>query len=287
MTHLFVIGTGLMGASFALAARQCAAFSVVTGFDTAPGAARQARLDGVLDHVATDLDAGVAAADAVLVAVPTGSIATAVASVAAAQHAAKPIFDLGSVKAPILAALRASGGIPPQFVPCHPMAGSEAQGAGAADAGLFRGRRVFLTPHEHSDAGVLERVAGWWRQCGADVVHCAADQHDRAVALTSHLPHLVAYAYMAHAGGAGTDVRPFAGPGFRDFTRIAASDPTLWRHILLDNRTAVLAALDGLVVELDALKGLLVEGRAEDLEAALRRGQASHRHFAGFYDADV
>lgn len=280
---LFVIGTGLIGASFALAVRRAGAFSSIIGFDQDPAAAENARRTGVIDTVVTSIEAGAADAAATLICIPTGEIAAAVVRVAAAQTRPRPIFDVGSVKAPILEQLRLQGGIPSQFVPCHPMAGSEIQGARGAKADLFRDRRVFVTGHEHSDVAVLARVANWWRECGAQVVQTDAGSHDRAVALTSHLPHLVAFAYMAHAGDRADELGPFVGPGFQDFTRIAGSDERMWRHILLDNRAVVVEELDGLVARLLEIRRMLIERHASALEAVLRDGREGRRRYQ---DAD-
>ncbi|NJN51027.1 MAG: prephenate dehydrogenase [Gammaproteobacteria bacterium] len=278
MGRLLVIGTGLIGGSFALAARRAGFFTEVAGFDHDQRAARQAQRDGIIDSIPRSIASGVSGADAILVSVPTGGIATTVADVVASQHSAKPVFDVGSVKAPILAQLRARGAIPAQFVPCHPMAGSEVQGAGGAREDLFSDRRVFITPHEHSDPEVLERVATLWRACGASVTLADAESHDRAVALTSHLPHLVAFAFMAHAGPRIDEVAQFAGPGFRDFTRISGSDAHVWRHILIDNRAAVSEELDGFMDRLEQFK-LLLDGDPAALEDALAAGRQARERF--------
>lgn len=279
MPTLLVIGTGLMGASFAMAARRANVFDAVLGCDRDPAATALARQQGAIDRAVDDVAAGVGRADAVLIAVPTGAIADLVRAVATAQAKPRPIFDLGGVKAPILAALAATGGVPPQFVPCHPMAGSEARGAAAADADLFRDRTVIVTPHDWADPRVVATVSEWWRACGAAVVSADAARHDAAVALTSHLPHVVAFELMAQVGAAGDALFPFAGPGLRDFTRIAGSDPALWRHVLLDNRSEVIAALDGLLERLAQARRLIADGDADGLEAALRSGQEARRRY--------
>ncbi len=278
MPTLLVIGTGLMGASFAMAARRANIFDVVLGCDRDARAAAAALEMGAVDEVVSDLGSGVARADAVLVAVPTGAIADLIRAVAAAQSVPRPIFDLGGVKAPILAALAANGGVPPQFVPCHPMAGSEAQGAAAASDDLFRGRTVIVTPHDGVDPAAAATVRAWWRRCGAEIVSTDAARHDAAVGLTSHLPHVVAFELMAQVGDDDA-LFPFAGPGFRDFTRIAGSDPALWRHVLLDNRAEVIAALDGLLERLERIRRLLADGDAVALEAALQAGRDARRRY--------
>lgn len=277
MSRLLVIGTGLLGGSFALAMRQAGCFAQIDGYDADASVMTLARQRGLIDGAVTDLDAAVALADAVLIAVPTDTIATLVRRIGKRSRAAAPtVFDVGSVKGSVLAALRKRGGVPSWFVPSHPMAGSEHRGPEAADAGLFRDRPVILTPQPETDADALERVRGWWRATGAHVVETSAPVHDEMVALTSHLPHLVAYAFMhwvdrPHSG----NPVDFAGPGLQDFTRIAASDAAMWRRILAENQVAVLAQYDGWLASVTQFGELLREGRFDELEALLANAQAA------------
>lgn len=277
MAHLLLIGVGLIGASFARAARAAGAFDRVTGFDVDPEAIAGALAAGVVDAIAENPTQAAPAADAAFVAVPPSHIAAAVVEVCRASAARRmPVFDAGSVKAPLLAELRERfGTLPAAFVPCHPMAGAESQGHAAADRDLFRGRRVFLTPGHETDPATVERVTQWWRACGGEPQIVDALAHDRAVAATSHLPHLVAFAYMARFGRDSRALLDFAGPGFRDFTRIAGSDPALWRDIAESNRAAVVAELDRLTARLGALRGDLAAGRGDAVEALLAAGRAA------------
>ena len=277
MSRLLVIGTGLVGGSFALAMRQVGRFAHIDGYDSDTASANAALQRGQIDAVAPDLEAAVATADAVLVAVPTNAIAALVRRIAMTRRGNSPtVMDVGSVKGSVLAALRSSGAMPATFVPGHPMAGSEQRGSAAADAGLFRDRPVILTPQPETDPAALERAREWWTATGARVVETNAPIHDEMVALTSHLPHLVAYAFMNWVeqphGGAAAD---FAGPGLHDFTRIAASDPAMWRLILSENRAAVLAQYDGWSASMTRFVDLLRNGHDDELEVLIESAQAA------------
>jgi prephenate dehydrogenase len=283
---LLVAGTGLIGGSFALAARKAHLFDRVLGVDRADVLAHAQRL-GIIDAGADDLASGVAQADVVFVAVPPGVTAAVLADVF--HHApAHPqvVFDGASVKRAVIDELHARvGALPSSFVPAHPMAGSERHGPAAASADLYAGCHVFLTPERETGADALQCVRDLWEGLGAHVHETGADRHDEMVAITSHLPHLVAYAYMAlvadrslAAGSEGgtPPLAQYAGSGFRDFTRIAASDPALWRQILEANRDQVAAQLDAISTRLAGLRGLLAAGRFDDLQAELERARDAH-----------
>ncbi len=202
-----------------------------------------------------------AASDAVLIAGPSDSVADWI--VRLADHPGI-LFDAGSVKGAILDAIGAQlGGVPERFVPCHPIAGRELSGPGAANEDLFAERLVVQTPLAGTDPEALERVAYWWRSLGARVESMEPGLHDRVYALTSHLPHLIAFAYMQQIESSHLD---HAGAGFRDFSRIGASDADMWTAIFGLNRDAVLAALAGFEADLARLRGAI---EADD-EAAVR-----------------
>ena len=277
----------MIGGSFALTMRRVAAFARIDGYDANAQVAAQAAGLGLIDRAVTDLPQAVAAADGVFIAVPTSAIADSVRHVAASvARSTTTVFDAGSVKGSVVANLRERGGLPAWFVPSHPMAGSERRGPDAADANLFRGRRVILTPQPETDAAATARVRGWWTAAGAQVFETSAEVHDEMVALTSHLPHLIAYAYMGwvdapHSG----DPRAFAGPGLHDFTRIAGSDAAMWRQILTDNRAAVLAQFDGWSATFARLGALLREGRIDELERWLASARSARARLLDRPDA--
>ena len=230
---LLLVGTGLIGASFALAAKAAGLFDHVVGVDLDPRALAEARARGAVDEAGETIGSGCVAA---CVAVPVAGIAPCVRQTAVT---APVVFDVGSVKQPVIDALTP---LPTHFVPCHPIAGGAGGGARAARADLFRDRPVVLTPTNTTDRAALDVVRGYWRAVGGRVVVERADEHDRRLALLSHLPHLLAFAYMEVAERAG-DLAG-SGSGFRDFTRIAGADAEVWADILHANADAVLAHLD-------------------------------------------
>ena len=251
MSSLLLIGTGLVGGSFALAAKARGVFDRVVGVDRDDHTLRRALEIGAIDATGT---ASSTDHDAVCVAVPVGTIADCVRDVAAGTFDG-PVFDVGSVKGPIIDALDP---VPVNFVPCHPIAGSEQQGPAAARADLFEDRVVFVTPVAGTDAAALETVRGYWRAVGARVVEENAAAHDERFAVVSHLPHLVAFAFMEVAARAGRLDHP--GDGFRDFVRIAGADPDVWSDILGANATRVRRHLEELIRGLGSFAALIEEG---------------------------
>ena len=235
MKVLLLVGTGLIGGSFALAARASGLFDRIVGIDSNPDALETARALGIVEGGGPSFEP-----TAICIATPVSRIAECVAD-AALRYPGTPIFDVGSVKATVVDALRASGRVPRDFVPCHPIAGSETGGASAARADLFKGRSVIITPVDETDSAAVAKVESWWRQVGAAVTLADPRSHDRLVAATSHLPHLVAFALMEVLGeNDDENLSAYIGDGFRDLSRIAASDPTIWSDILQENREPVL-----------------------------------------------
>ena len=232
---LAVVGTGLIGASFAKAARSRGLSDRIVGLDTnASNAAAALRL-GLLDQV---VDAVPGDAAAVLLAAPVNGIADWVRKLA--NHPGV-LFDVGSVKAPIIESLKTGrGALPPRYVPCHPIAGSERSGPDTADGELFAGRLAVLTPEPETDPAAIEQVRALWRGVGADTQLMTALDHDRILAVTSHLPHLLAFAYLDRVETAHLS---HTGGGFDDFTRIGGAAPDLWASILGLNRGPLIEAL--------------------------------------------
>ncbi|MDE0348769.1 MAG: prephenate dehydrogenase/arogenate dehydrogenase family protein [Gammaproteobacteria bacterium] len=262
MATLLLVGTGLIGGSFALAARRRGLFDRIDGIDTDARALADARSHGVVDAPGPEIRP-----DAVCVATPASHIASCVEEMGR-RHPDAVLFDVGSVKSPVVDALRAGGRVSPRFVPCHPVVGSERSGPSAARADLFEGRSVVVTPVAETDAETVGRVSGWWRTVGARVTECPPGEHDRILAVTSHLPHLLAFALMEVLSDFDDEtLRATVGGGFRDFSRIAASDPAIWSDILHENREAVLAWAEKLVARLaidddkEALRQRLADAR--------------------------
>jgi cytidylate kinase len=269
--RLAIVGTGLIGGSFALAARQAGWATEIVGIDADASRAAAAVAAGIVDQAASTVPV---AADAVLLAVPCNRIADWV--IRLADHPGI-VFDAGSVKGPIIERVReALGAVPARFVPGHPIAGSERSGPAAAHAGLFDGHETILTPTPGTDPGAVEQVARWWQTLGARVTRMAAAEHDRILALTSHLPHLVAFAYLQRVAPAHL---AHAAGGFRDFSRIAASDPAMWAPIFSLNRVAVLAELDGLQGELERIRALIAAGDEAGLAALIDHARTRRRAF--------
>ena len=234
MNVLLLVGTGLIGGSFALAARANGLFDRIVGIDSNPEALQAARALGIVDGPEQSFEP-----TAICVATPVSRIAECVAD-AASRYPGVPIFDVGSVKATVMDALRSSGEMPASFVPCHPIAGSEESGARAARADLFQGRSVIITPVEKTAPDAVSRVESWWRGVGASITIADPAGHDRIIAATSHLPHLVAFALMEVLDDiGGSNLPAYIGDGFRDLSRVAASDPSIWSDILRDNREPI------------------------------------------------
>jgi prephenate dehydrogenase len=279
--RMAVAGVGLIGGSLALAARAAGLVGEVVGLGRSEANLRVARERGIVDRVAPDAAAAARGADVVVLAAPVGACA-ALAEAFRPHVAADAILtDVGSVKASLVDALEARWPDPGLVVGAHPIAGSEAAGASAARADLFRDRVCILTPTPRTRPEALERVRALWRGVGARTEEMDATAHDEILARVSHLPHLVAYALMRVLGDARVAGRPvldYAGSGLRDTTRIAGSVAELWRDIALANGPALRGAIGEFRAALDRLEALIAHGDAEGLLAAiddarrLRRG---------------
>lgn len=242
--QLGLIGCGLMGGSFALAMKKAGLVQRVVGYSKSPSTTERARQLGVIDVEAPSALLAAAGADIVLLAVP---VAATEATLKAIKHLVTPqmlVMDVGSTKADVVKAARSAlQGQLGSFVPAHPITGREVSGVEHADAGLYQGRQVILTPTERTLTAQLRRAEELWTQLGARVSSMSPESHDAAFAAVSHLPHMLAFAMLSsiNAQPNANELLALAGPGFRDFTRIAASDPKMWRDILRANRDEVLA----------------------------------------------
>lgn len=238
----------MIGGSFALALREAGAVGHVVGADSDQANLEQALALGVIDEAAPDAGSAVAAADVVFISVPVCSIAAVVRAIAPRLPDGCIVTDGGSVKAAIVKECQALLRPGCSFIGGHPIAGTEHSGAAAAFAGLYKGRRCVLTPAQNSDPAALQTISGLWTAAGAEVCCMEAEHHDRIFAEISHLPHAVAYALVHAVGTAdveGENVLSYSAGGFKDFTRIASSNPAMWRDIALMNREALLASIDG------------------------------------------
>jgi prephenate dehydrogenase len=255
--RLAVIGVGLIGGSFALALRKAGAVGGIIGIDTDLDNLALARSLGIVDEITDDPMAGVSEADVVFISVPVCSIAEIVRTVSAALPAGCIVTDGGSVKAQVVDQCDALMPAGCWFVGGHPIAGTEHSGAVAAFPELFAGKRCVLTPGRSADPAALVTVSKLWTEAGADVCCMEPGHHDRIFAEISHLPHAVAYTLVHAVGTAdfeGENILSYTAGGFRDFTRIASSDPVMWRDIALMNREALLASIDGFSASLAELR---------------------------------
>ena len=241
-----IIGLGLIGSSIARAVRETSPGIRLTGYDASPDVRARARALGLVAHVADAPGEAVAEADLAILCVPVGAMAEAARALTDHLPEGAVVSDVGSSKAAVAAALREA--LPAvTIIPAHPVAGTENSGPDAGFATLFRGRWCILTPDEDAPQGDVERLSAFWSGLGARVEIMDARHHDLVLAVTSHLPHLIAFTIVGTASDLERvtegEVIKYSAGGFRDFTRIAASNPTMWRDIFLSNKEAVLAML--------------------------------------------
>jgi len=266
---IVIFGVGLIGGSFALALRKAGVVGEVVGFGRTAGNLKQARELGIIDRIGQEIATEVADADLVLLATPVGQMAGLMASIAPHLGAHTLITDGGSTKSDVVRDAYAKlGSKAAQFVPAHPIAGAELSGAIAAGADLYAGKKVIITPLPENSAHSVARVQAAWQSCGAIVHKLTHAEHDAVFAAVSHLPHLLSFALVHDlAQRENRDLLlSFAASGFRDFTRIAASSPEMWRDICMANREALLKELQIYIAELNRMSDALAAGDAANLE---------------------
>jgi len=274
--RLAIVGVGLLGGSVAKAARAHAVAREIVGVGRDLTRLRPALDDGTLDRAVTDVTDGVHGADRIVLAAPVLANETLLAQAWRAAAAGALLTDVGSTKRGIAAAAErlAAGRADVQFVGSHPMAGSEQSGYAVARVDLFQGATVVVTPTEANEPSAVKSVGEFWAALGARVVTLDPDAHDRAVAAISHLPHMVAWARFE------PDALAIAARGFKDTTRIAASDPAVWREILMANRPAVTASVAAFREALDELERLVASGDGAALAALLARVKATRERLS-------
>ena len=271
--QLGVIGCGLMGGSFALALKRAGLVRRVIGYSKSPSTTESARRLGIIDTAAESALLAVSGSDIVLIAVP---VSATEATFKAIRHLVEPgvlVMDVGSTKRDVVdAARRVLKERIVSFVPAHPIAGKEVAGIAHADATLYSNRQVILTPIAQTDPELLQKATDVWAAIGSQVLRMTPENHDAAFAAVSHLPHMLAFAYFNSVARqpAGRDFLSLAGPGFRDFTRIAASDPAIWRDILVSNREELLKQSMRFRHTLDAMEHVIKTGNIEALEDLIR-----------------
>lgn len=268
-----IFGAGLIGGSFALALKKAGAVGEVVGFGRRAATLKEAMKLGIIDRIGDDVASEVGDADLVLLAVPVAQMGDIFARIAPHLGAQTLVTDGGSTKSDVVAVARENlGDKIAQFVPAHPIAGAELSGPAAATAELYQGKRVVLTPLPENGTEMLVRACAAWEACGAQVDRLSPEQHDKVFAAVSHLPHLLSFA-LVHDIAQRDDCKlllSFAASGFRDFTRIAASSPEMWRDICMANRTALLGEVKRYADELHEMYEALEDGDAERLEKIFR-----------------
>ena len=272
--QLGLIGCGLMGGSFALALKKAGLVEHVVGYSRSPASSAAALRLGAIDAVADSALQTLTGSDILLLAVPVSATESSLQEISPLVSQDLLLMDVGSTKSDVIAAARrAMGDKLPSFVPAHPIAGKAAGGIEYAEADLYQGCKVILTPLPQTDPELLVKAQQVWSALGAQVLEMTPDHHDAAFAAVSHLPHLLAFAYFQAIAGqaSGAEFLRLAGPGFRDFTRIAASEPAVWRDILLANKDEVLSQAGKFRQALDELEALLVSGDAPGIEERIRQ----------------
>ena len=271
--QLGVIGCGLMGGSFALALRDRQLVKRIVGYSKSRSSAERARQMGVIDDVAESALSAMAGSDIVLMAVPVSATEGTLKAIRQMVDPAVLLMDVGSTKRDVVdAARRVLRERVGAFVPAHPIAGKESAGVEHADANLYNRCQVILTPLQQTVPSLLDKAHAVWAAIGAQVVSMTPEQHDAAFAAVSHLPHLLAFAYYNAVANqpAGPEFLALGGPGFRDFTRIAASDPSIWRDIFSANREELLKQSQRFRHTLDAFELALKTGNVGAVEAMIR-----------------
>lgn len=279
-SRVAVIGLGLLGGSIGLAVAESLPGCTTTGYDADPAVRRRAAERGLVDRVCDTAAEAVADAELAIFCVPVGAMGEAAREIAGALPAGAIVSDVGSSKAAVGEALRTA--LPgATVIPAHPVAGTEKSGPDAGFAHLFRHRWCILTPPADVDAGAMKRLIEFWKALGANVEIMDAAHHDLVLAVTSHIPHLIAYTIVGTAsdleGVTRSEVIKYSAGGFRDFTRIAASDPVMWRDVFLTNRDAVLEMLGRFTEDLTALQRAIRNGDGEALHELFARTREIRR----------
>ena len=276
--RLTIIGMGLIGSSIARAVRRRNAVATIVACDAQPRVLERVRALGLADEIVGAPEEAVRGADLVILCVPVGAYGEVARSIGPHLKPGAIVSDVGSVKSSVEAAVAPHMPASAHLIPAHPVAGTEQSGPDAGFASLFLHRWCIVTPPEDADPQAVERVAAFWRALGSNVEAMTAAHHDLVLAITSHLPHLIAYNIVGTAADLEDTLRAevikFSAGGFRDFTRIAASDPTMWRDVFLNNKDAVLEMLGRFNEDLSALQRMIRRGDGDGLFDLFTRTRA-------------
>lgn len=288
--RICLVGVGLIAGSLGLALRGRPDIGEIVGLGRNPDLLEHAVTRGAVDRATVSPADALAEADIVVLGVPLGAIRPVLAGIRAHLPETAIVTDVGSAKGCVVADIEAEfGGAMPRFVPGHPIAGTEHSGVEAAFATLFVDRRVILTPTPDTDPEAVEAVRALWTLAGARVVSMSVAHHDRMLAITSHLPHMLAFGLVDSLARdpAHEEILRYAAGGFRDFTRIASSDPVMWRDICLGNRDALLEALSAYREDLEQLAGLIEAADGPGLEAVFRSAKQTRDGYLKWFEDQV
>lgn len=276
INRLCIIGVGLIGGSLSRALRQAGQVKTVIGCSRRQQHLQRALELGVIDEYTTSVSEAVRGADMIVICVPLGAMADIFSEIDENIETEAVITDVGSAKGSVVAAANARlVKSKHQFVPGHPIAGTEKNGVDASFAELFQGRRVILTPLEDNSPDAVERVTSMWQNTGAEVQSMSLQHHDEVLAATSHLPHVLAFGLVDTLANLNDshEIFQYAAGGFRDFSRIASSDPVMWRDICLENKDAILEIMDKYLADMELLREAIVDGNGSKLERIFRRAK--------------
>lgn len=281
--RIAIVGLGLIGGSVARGLRTAGFDGTLTGVTVDSSEAARAVELGLVDAASVDSAEMLAGADLVVVAVPIGAMERVFKDVAGCAPAGAIVTDVASSKAGVVAAARGHfGASMHRFVPGHPISGTERSGLEAGFASLFEHRRVILTPSADTDMAAIEEVGALWHMLGANVSRMDAGHHDEVLAATSHLPHVLAYTLVDTLAGMAErqEIFAYAAGGFRDFTRIASSEPALWRDIVCSNRASVLAVLDRFMADLGQVREAIARDDRASLMTSFTRAKKARDQFS-------
>lgn len=282
INKLCVIGVGLIGGSLARALRKAGVVKHIIGAGRDEVMLKQAQQLGVIDSFSTNLTEAVSNADIIVLAVPLGAMRDVMSQIKNHITYKSVVTDVGSAKSSVINdARKVFGNLPGNFIPAHPIAGTEKSGVEASFAELYENRRVIVTPHEDSDSDALDKVKAMWTACGAEVVEMNPQHHDAILAATSHLPHMLAYGLVDTLARMddSQEIFDFAAGGFRDFTRIASSDPNMWHDICLANHEALVPVLEKFSDELRQLADAVRNSDSEFIKQTFTRAKQARDKF--------
>ena len=268
INRLAIIGVGLIGSSLALGLKQAKAVGHVVGCGRNQTNLQKGIELGVIDSYCDSVSEAVKDADVVVVAVPLGTMQSIFEQMSNVLSSDTIVTDVGSTKGSVIEAAKAGlGRCLPQFVPGHPIAGSEKNGVEAGFAELYQNKKVILTPLPENSQSSIDQISNMWQQCGAHIEYLSVIQHDKVLAATSHLPHLLAFSMVTYLSGLNDhdEIFKYAAGGFRDFTRIASSDSVMWRDVCLANGDALIELIDGYKKELDEVAVAIKQKDADKL----------------------